>query len=56
MLYEVITHHLQLGARIYTRRLRELGIAHTYEEFEGGHRNTAHRYEVSLKLFSDRWR
>ncbi len=48
-------HHLQLGARIYCRRLNELGIAHTYEEFEGGHMNTAHRYERSLKLFSDAW-
>lgn len=49
-------HHLQLGARIYTRRLRELGVAHLYEEFDGGHRNTAHRYETSLRLFSNAWR
>ena len=49
-------HHLQLGARIYTRRLRELGIEHIYEEFDGGHRNTAHRYEHSLRLFSEAWR
>ncbi len=49
-------HHLQLGARIYCRRLNELGVAHTYEEFDGGHMNTAHRYERSLQLFSDAWR
>lgn len=49
-------HHLQLGARIYCRRLRELGIDHRYEEFDGGHRNTAHRYEESLKAFSRHWR
>ncbi len=49
-------HHLQLGARIYCRRLKELGVAHEYEEFDGGHMNTAHRYEVSLKKFSDAWR
>jgi enterochelin esterase family protein len=48
-------HHLQLGARIYCRKLRELGIAHTYEEFEGGHRNTAHRYDSSLRAFSAAW-
>lgn len=48
-------HHLQLGARIYCRRLRELDVPHTYEEFEGGHRDTAHRYERSLRLFSQAW-
>lgn len=48
-------HHLQLGARIYCRRLRELDVPHVYEEFEGGHRDTAHRYERSLRLFSDTW-
>lgn len=49
-------HHLQLGARIYCRRLRELEVPHTYEEFEGGHRNTAHRYDNSLRAFSAAWR
>jgi hypothetical protein len=45
-------HHLQYGARIYTRRLRELAVAHRYEEFEGGHMNVAHRYDVSLQAAS----
>ena len=45
-------HHLQYGARIYVKRLQALGIAHTYEEFEGGHRNIAHRYDVSLQAVS----
>ncbi len=49
-------HHLQLGARVYARRLRALGIEHRYEEFDGGHMNTAHRYELSLRLFSEAWR
>ena len=49
-------HHLQLGNRIYCRKLRQLGIDHTYEEFDGGHRNTAHRYENSLRVFSEQWR
>ena len=48
-------HHLQLGNRIYCRELDRLGVAHTYEEFEGGHSNTAHRYERSLRIFSDAW-
>ncbi len=45
-------HHLQLGNRIYCKKLRELGIEHTYEEFDGGHMGTAHRYERSLQIFS----
>ena len=49
-------HHLQLGARIYCRVLRELEVPHTYEEFDGGHRNTAHRYDSSLRAFSAAWR
>lgn len=45
-------HHLQYGNRIFSRQLRELGITHTYEEFEGGHMNVAHRYDVSLRAIS----
>jgi len=45
-------HHLQYGNRIYTQRLRDLGVAHQYEEFDGGHMNTAHRYDLSLAEFS----
>ncbi|MHB1846079.1 MAG: alpha/beta hydrolase [Deltaproteobacteria bacterium] len=41
-------YHLQLGARLLGRELDRLGIAHRREEFEGGHRNTAHRYDVSV--------
>jgi enterochelin esterase family protein len=45
-------HHLQYGARVYTRGLKELSIPHVYEEFDGGHMNVAHRYEVSLRAIS----
>lgn len=45
-------HHLQYGNRIYAERLTTLGIAHTYDEFAGGHRNVAHRYDVSLRAVS----
>jgi S-formylglutathione hydrolase FrmB len=41
-------HNLDLGARIFVRRLRALGIACEHEEFDDGHRATAYRYEVSL--------
>jgi enterochelin esterase family protein len=39
---------LQFGARLLCRELDRLGIRYRYEEFEGGHRNTAHRYDISL--------
>ena len=44
---------LHLGARIFTRRLSELSIDHTYEEFDGGHRQTQFRYDVSLRMISE---
>jgi enterochelin esterase family protein len=40
--------HLHLGARLFTRRLKELGIAHEHEEFDDGHMNVQYRYDVSL--------
>lgn len=45
-------HYLQLGNRIYSQRLTALGVPHVYEEFDGGHMNVAHRYEVSLQRLS----
>jgi enterochelin esterase-like enzyme len=41
-------HNLDLGARVLAARLRALGIAFEHEEFDGGHRGTAYRYDVSL--------
>jgi len=43
---------LQFGARQLSRELFRLGIAHRHEEFEGGHRATAHRYDVSVPLLA----
>ncbi len=48
--------NLLYGCRILSKRLNDLNILHTYEEFEGGHRNTQHRYDVSLKAISDAWK
>ncbi|MBN2045632.1 MAG: hypothetical protein JW757_11470 [Anaerolineales bacterium] len=45
--------NLLYGARILTRKLDELKIPYHYEEFEGGHRNTSFRYDVSLKMISE---
>lgn len=44
---------LHYGARIFCDRLNRLGIPHTYEEFEGGHRHTQYRYDVSLRMISE---
>lgn len=42
-------HNLHYGCRTFSRRLQARGIAHRYEEFEGGHRGTQlTRYDVSL--------
>ena len=41
-------HDLDLGARIFVKRLAALGIACEHEEFDDGHRATAYRYDISL--------
>jgi S-formylglutathione hydrolase FrmB len=43
-------YNLQLATRQLAARLAALGIAHTHEEFDGGHFNTSHRYERSLAV------
>jgi enterochelin esterase family protein len=43
-------HHLHWGARAFAAKLRALGIDHVHEEFEGGHRSTSHRLDVSFPL------
>lgn len=47
--------NLLYGARILSQRMQALDIPHTYAEFEGGHRNTRHRYDVSLQMISERF-
>jgi enterochelin esterase-like enzyme len=44
--------NIHVGSRLFHRRLGELGIPHVYEEFDGGHFNTQHRYDVSLTAIS----
>ena len=43
-------HHLHWGARAFASKLRAFGIDHLHEEFDGGHRSTSHRLDVSLPL------
>jgi enterochelin esterase family protein len=40
--------HLHHGARLFARKLVELGIAHEHQEFDDGHMNVQYRYDVSL--------
>jgi enterochelin esterase family protein len=44
--------NLLYGARILVDRLEAYEIPFWYEEFEGGHRNTKYRYDVSLEEIS----
>jgi S-formylglutathione hydrolase FrmB len=39
---------LDIGARIFARRLRDLGLEVRHEEFDDDHRNVGYRYEISL--------
>ncbi len=44
--------NLQVGARVFTRKLAASRIAHEYEEFPDGHFNIHYRYDVSLPKLS----
>ncbi len=46
-------YNLLYGARIFAERLSAQQIPFRYEEFEGGHRNIKHRYDVSLTAISE---
>lgn len=43
-------YSLDLGARIFSARLKQLGVAHTHQEFDDGHMGVSYRYDVSLPL------
>jgi enterochelin esterase family protein len=45
---------LDIGARILSRKLTELGIDHVHEEFDDGHFNVSYRFDRSLELISGR--
>ncbi len=44
--------NLQIGARLFSRKLTVFGIPHFYEEFPDGHFNVHYRYDVSLPMLS----
>ncbi|HZZ00580.1 MAG TPA: alpha/beta hydrolase-fold protein [Candidatus Baltobacteraceae bacterium] len=41
-------YSLDVGARVVTQRIRDLGLDVRHEEFDDDHRNVGYRYEVSL--------
>lgn len=43
---------LDLGAKIFTERLKTLDIPHIHEQFDDGHRNINYRYNRSLEVIS----
>jgi len=45
-------YHLHLGARALVRKLDAHGVTHHYEEWDGGHSNINHRYDISLPILS----
>lgn len=47
-------YNLQFSARIYSRELKKYKIPHFYEEFPDGHNKVRYRYDVSLKMISDK--
>jgi S-formylglutathione hydrolase FrmB len=45
-------YNLLYGARLFIEKLREHKIPHTYEEYDGTHRNMKHRYDRSFTAIS----
>jgi enterochelin esterase family protein len=46
-------YNLDIGARVVTARIRELGLPVRHEEFDDDHRNVGYRYEISLPALAD---
>ena len=44
--------NLDVGARILAKRLKDHGIDHGHEEFDGGHFGVSYRFDRSLELIS----
>ncbi|HWT04344.1 MAG TPA: hypothetical protein VN224_01175, partial [Xanthomonadales bacterium] len=44
---------LDIGARVFTKRCRELGLEVRHEEFDDDHRNVGYRYEISLPALAE---
>ena len=45
-------YQLQVGARIFHKKLEDYQIVHQYEEFPDGHSSTSYRYDLSLPILA----
>src|SRR5262249_3251682 len=45
-------YHIHYGTRILSKRLREAGIKHTYEEFDDTHSDIDYRLDISLPFLT----
>jgi len=45
---------LDIGAKVLSGKLTEIGVPHIHEEFDDGHFNISYRYDRSLELISER--
>jgi len=41
--------NLQIGTKVFSEKCKRLNIRHEYLEFNGGHFNTSHRFDISLR-------
>ncbi len=46
-------YNLQWGSRLLSKRLRDAGVPHLYEEFDDDHTNIQYRYERSFRLIGE---
>ncbi len=44
---------LDIGARVFTQRCRDLGLEVRHEEFDDDHRNVGYRYDISLPAMAE---
>lgn len=44
---------LDIGARVFVQRVRDVGLSVQHDEFDDDHRNVGYRYEVSLPALAD---
>lgn len=44
---------LDIGARVFAQRVRDLGLSVRHEEFDDDHRNVGYRYAISLPALAD---
>jgi len=45
---------LDIGARILSKKLTDLGVAHIHEEFDDGHFSISYRFDRSLEMISEK--